>query len=168
MKMKTKRLTIRLLSPDDWKSMQTIAADFAASEYAVYDRPLPTEDNEIRELTGRFAATQLFFAVLLDDSMIGYVCFHEEDGRFDLGYCFHSAFHGQGFAREACAALMEHIAQNHRVEAFTAGTALENKPSCRLLEKLGFTLEGTERLAFNQDAEGRDIEFEGGNFIRKG
>lgn len=59
-----------------------------------------------------------------------------------------------------------HIETTRTVEAFTAGTALKNIPSCRLLEKLGFVLEKTETLSFHKDIRGQDIVFEGGVFVK--
>ena len=144
--------------------MQRIAADFRKSQYAVYDMPLPTVEQEIKALTKVFAETNLFFAVLQENAMIGYVCFHEENGNYDLGYCFHSDYHGKGYAYEACTAMMQYMAREKDVKAFTAGTALKNAPSCRLLEKLGFTRIATEMLSFHKDETGNDIVFEGGLF----
>ena len=92
MHFKTARLFIRKLVPDDWKSMQKLAIDFLQSKYAVYDMPLPTGDAEIIALTKQFAETQLFYAVLFQDVMIGYICFHEDNGNYDLGFCFHSDY----------------------------------------------------------------------------
>ena len=165
--MKTNRLSIRELVSEDWRSMQTIAADFRKSEYAIYDMPLPVEEQEIQALTRQFAESHLFFAVMLGEGMIGYVCFHEEGGNYDLGYCFHSDFQGKGYAYESCSALMEHIAKTCSPKAFTAGTALKNVPSCKLLKKLGFVLQGTETLSFHKDEEGNDIVFEGGLFVKQ-
>lgn len=167
--IETERLRIRPLRSDDWQGLRDIAADFARSSYVVYDHPLPTGEAAIRDLTRRFAETGLWFAVTPRDGekMMGYVCFHGDGGSYDLGYCFHSAFQGKGYACESCAALMEHMARHHDVQCFTAGTALKNTPSRRLLEKLGFTLRGTETLTFHKDTAGRDIFFEGGNFIKR-
>ena len=141
MQCKTERCLIRELVPDDWKSMQKIAVDFRKSKYAVYDMPLPVEDAEIIARTKQFAQTQMFYAVLLHDVMIGYICFHEDHGMYDLGYCFHSDYQGKGYAFESCCAMMNYIFHERSINIFTAGTALENKPSCKLLEKLGFTLQ---------------------------
>ena len=160
-------LHIRELTSEDWQAMQRIAVDFRNSEYAVYDMPLPIREDEIKALTKQFAENRLFFAVLLDEKMIGYVCFHEDNGIFDLGYCFHSDYQGNGYAREACSAILEHIEKTKSVKTFTAGTALENIPSCKLLEKLGFVLEKTETLSFHKDEYGTDIVFEGGIFVKK-
>lgn len=163
MRLFTDRLWIRELTAEDWHSMKEIALDFRKSEYAAYDMPLPTEDSQIQALTERFAASGLFFAALLKDTgkMIGYVCFHEENGCYDLGYCFHSAHQGKGYALESCNAVMEELVRSRPVRGFTAGTALKNVPSCRLLGKLGFTLQGTEQLSFQEG-----IVFEGGNFVK--
>lgn len=153
--MKTERLKIRPITPEDWYSLRMIAADFARSPYAVYDRPLPADDGALQALTRQFAASGLFFGVFLQEVMIGYVCFHEQEGIYDLGYCFHSAYQGQGYAFESCKALMAALP----AKGFTAGTALANAPSRRLLEKLGFSLVGTETLSFRPG-----ITFEGGIF----
>ena len=86
----TKSLLIRELIPEDWQEVQNIVLDLQKSEYAIYDMSFPVRDEEIRALTKQFAESHLFFAVMFDGIMIGYVCFHEKDGIFDLGYCFHS------------------------------------------------------------------------------
>ena len=55
MQLKTKRLLIRELTPDDWQAMQKIAVDFRESKYAIYDMPLPIGVEEITELPRQFA-----------------------------------------------------------------------------------------------------------------
>lgn len=162
----TNRLLIRELISEDWRDMQKIAADFQKSEYAMYDMPLPTQDEKIKALTNQFAESRLFFAAMLDKIMIGYVCFHEDNGIYDLGYCFHSDYQGKGYACEACCAVMEYIEKTRNIKAFSSGTALGNIPSLRLLERLGFVLHKTEKLSFHKDENGNDIVFEGGVFIK--
>lgn len=167
--MKTERLTIRLLEGTDWQRMMALAADFEKSQYAIYDMPFPAEEDAARELTRQFAESGLFFAVFLPENpeMIGYVCFHNADGFYDLGFRFHSVYQGKGYACESCRALMEYLVRTRPVKGFTAGTALNNTPSCRLLEKLGFQCTATETLSFHKDAAGRDISFTGGLFACK-
>ena len=63
--------------------------------------------------------------------------------------------------------MMNYMSDERSIEIFTAGTALENKPSCKLLERLGFTLQKTEILSFKKDINGNDITFEGGIFIKQ-
>lgn len=87
MRLETSRLYIRDLCETDWQEMKNIFIDFNNSQYAVYDRPLPTEDEEAQALTKQFAKSNLFFAVSLkaSDDMLGYVCFHKDGDKYDLG-----------------------------------------------------------------------------------
>lgn len=164
--MRTERLFIRPLSSQDWRSMQKLSADFRGSPYAVYDILLPTEENKIKSLTKQFANSKMYYSVLLDDVMIGYICFHNDNGTYNLGFCFHSNYHGKGYAFESCSAIMDHIAKERGITKFSAGTALLNVPSYNLLKKLGFVLKSTETLSFHKDDNGSDVTFEGGNFIK--
>lgn len=165
--LKTERLLIRELLPTDWEDLKSISEDFRKSAYADYDMPLPVADKEIKPLCQQFAKSGLWFAVQLDEIMIGYICFHDNNGEYDLGFCFHSDYHSKGYANESCTAVMDHIAKERKVKTFTAGTALKNKPSYKLLEKLGFVLRETEMLSFRKDAGGNDITFEGGIFEKR-
>jgi len=72
-----------------------------------------------------------------------------------IGYWIRRGRHGHGFATEATDALLVHAfatLQLHRVEALVA---LANKPSQRVVEKLGFTREGVAR----------EVEFVDGTFL---
>lgn len=160
--LETSRLCIRSLNETDWKEMKTIFTDFNHSPYAVYDMPLPTEDEETQALTKRFAESNLFFAVFLKESsdMLGYVCFHKDGNSYDLGYCFHSSYHSKGYAYESTKALVEYFVAEYGATGFTAGTAIDNIPSCRLLEKLGFVCASTEIVSFDNA-----FSFQGGNFV---
>lgn len=162
MRIETNRLYICPLNEADWQDMKRIFIDFNKSPYAVYDMPLPTSDEESKALTKKFADSKLFFAVFLKESseMLGYVCFHKDGESYDLGYCFHSAYHSNGYAYESAKALIEYFAFQCGATRFTAGTALANIPSCRLLEKLGFTCESTEIVSFDNT-----FSFQGGNFV---
>ena len=55
MEIRTDRLFIRNLCGSDWAEMKDIFIDFNKSEYVVYDRPLPTDDEGAKALTKQFA-----------------------------------------------------------------------------------------------------------------
>lgn len=162
--IETNRLNIRPLYETDWQDIKKIFIDFNRSKYAIYDMPLPTEDEEAKALVKKFAESNLFFAVLLKGSkdIIGYVCFHKDGNKYDLGYCFHSKYHSNGYAYESTNALIKHLADNCGATVFTAGTAIDNLPSCRLLERLGFVCISTETVSFDNV-----FSFQGGNFELK-
>lgn len=129
MEINTKRLRIREMREEDWPAMQAIFADFNRSKLAKYDRPMPEADDEARALTRAFAESGLFFSVLLNGAPIGYIGFHEDGGKYDLGYCFSSAHHSRGYACESAQAVLEYMRRARSAQVFTAGTALDNLPS---------------------------------------
>lgn len=166
--IKTKRLTIRHMTADDWKSIKEIWADFNTSPLSQYDRPHTTDDEGVCAKIAKWAAANsgtehMFFAICLGDAVIGYCAFHMREHGHELGYCFHSAYHGRGYAKESLLALIDYM-RALGIKRLTAGTALHNTPSAALLKALGFELIATERISFYKDADGRDIIFDGGVF----
>ena len=166
-KIRTERLELRSFVPEDFRDLQEIIIDREASEYAIYDHEFPTGEEAVRGITERFAKGDKFMAVWLpeEEKVIGFVCLNGEDRKPDLGYCFHSEFGGQGYATEACRAVVRHALNTLKVDSLESGTALLNGPSCRMLGRLGFEKTGEEKLAFRKTDEGNPIEFVGGTFL---
>ena len=168
MVLKTPRLNIRYIEPDDWKSLLEIWKDFSRSEFAEYDVPHSLDEAEVREKAKSWAEVtpqreHMFFAVCDQKEMLGYIDFHRTDDGYECGYCFHSRFQGMGYAKESMQALMEWLSKDGR-KRFTAGTALNNLPSVRLLASRGFRKTGEEKVSFYKDEKGEDIYFDGGIF----
>ncbi len=59
----------------------------------------------------------------------------------DIGYAFLPQFRGQGYAREAAAAVLQYGRERFAFKKLAAITSPANHASSRLLEELGFTLE---------------------------
>jgi len=157
----TQRLLIRPFEFGDWPVLRKIAMEFQASEYRYFDHEIPVEIEKIQGVARYCESTGMWFSVLLRGEMIGYVCFSGKDGNLDLGYGFHSSAHGKGYAFESITALLELLESTGTVARFTAGTALENVPSMRLLKRLGFEMIREEEVCFY---EGHS--FRGGFFVR--
>ena len=169
--IKTERLSIRRVCADDWRSIQQIWADQARSAYAQYDKPCSLDDLSVSRRIARWACfangnDHIFYAVCLEDTMIGYVSFNRRETGYEIGYCFHSDYHGKGYARESISALLD-IMKEKGAHMIDAGTALNNTPSVKLLMALGFRQIGTEKVSFYKDAEGRDIVFDGGIYEKE-
>lgn len=64
----------------------------------------------------------------------------------DLGFAILPEFEGKGYAYEACRALCQKAFSIHTLPFLKAITKKENKGSQALLQKLGFTQEGTVQL----------------------
>lgn len=60
----------------------------------------------------------------------------------DIGFAFLPGFCGLGFARESAEAVLEQGCSAFGISRFLAVTDLDNQSSIRLLERLGFELEG--------------------------
>lgn len=166
--LQTKRLAVRRVAADDWESIQSIWADFNQSPMHIYDTPHDTEDASVQRRIQKWAAfhestEHMFFAVCLESAVIGYVAFNIRENGHEIGYCFHSAYHGKGYAKESMLALFDY-ARSLGVKRLTAGTAVKNTPSVALLKSLGFELIETEKVSFYKDDSGNDIVFDGGVF----
>ena len=166
--LKTERLIIRHIEPDDWKSIKEIWKDFNSSPFSQYDMPHNTDDDDVRQRIEKWAAASngtehIFFAVCLNKTVIGFFSFNIRENSHELGYCFHSKYQGKGYAKESLKALIEYLPAIG-IKKLSAGTAINNTPSVSLLKSLGFELTETEKVTFYKDEHGNDIFFEGGIF----
>jgi RimJ/RimL family protein N-acetyltransferase len=78
------------------------------------------------------------------------------DDVVELGYLVVRERQGEGIAREALAALIEHLIATEQRRRLFADVDPDNRASCRLLERLGFTLEGRLREAWTTHIGRRD------------
>ena len=106
--------------------------------------------------------------------MIGHIGFHDQPdaeylrgfapGGVELGYTVFAPYRRQGYATEACAALMTWACQEHQVTRFVVSINRDNRPSLRIAEHFGFQKVG----AYLDDEDGpedvfvRDLELENG------
>jgi ribosomal-protein-alanine N-acetyltransferase len=66
----------------------------------------------------------------------------------ELGYRIRPLFHRQGYAREAVAALIDHLIAHHGIHRFVGVAAAANAASISVLRSLGFRQEGHFRQSF--------------------
>jgi ribosomal-protein-alanine N-acetyltransferase len=165
--IETERMIIRNFAENDWQELKEVIIDKENSEYALYDHPFPTSENEIKDITNWFSKSDDFLAAYetAEKKVIGYIAINNEDSsEYNLGYCFHSAYQDKGYASEACVAVINHVFRVLKATKFTTGTAVLNVPSCKLLTKLGFRKTGESLTSLRKDEEGRPIEFIGASF----
>lgn len=83
-----------------------------------------------------------------DDRLIGTVTLFALDpvqGRAEIGYSLDPKLQGQGMASEALRLALAYAFDTLRLRRVEADVDPRNAPSCRLLERLGFRLEGLLR-----------------------
>lgn len=168
MTINTERLCIRFVTEQDWKRIKEIWEDFNSSEYAQYDSPHITDDADVQSRIAKWASANsdtkhMFFAICLNEIVIGYSAFNIRENGYEIGYCFHSAYHGKGYAKECHLALFDYL-YGIGITRFIVRTAMKNIPSVSLLKSMGFKQIGSEKVAFYKDAAGNDIVFDGGIF----
>lgn len=163
----TERLVIRNFAASDAEVLHALINQYEASAYAAYDQPWPTSLAEIIGITEWFARGENHLAVALKTTsqFIGFIAVNPapDEGTqvFNLGYIFDADFHHKGYATEACQAVLDHAFGRLAAQHVICGTAAENRPSCRLLERLGFHKTAEATAAFQSTADGMPIEFLG-------
>lgn len=119
-----------------------------------------------RDMEAMAAGTWIRLAIALEDSgppvgMCTLFAFQPQCRRAEIGYALGSAHWGQGYMQEALGALITHgfdALDLHRIEA---DADPRNAASCRLLERLGFTLEGRLRERWIVEGEISDTNYYG-------
>jgi ribosomal-protein-alanine N-acetyltransferase len=148
----TARLKLRRAAPDDLEALHEILSDPVAMRF--WSSP-PHRDLERTRawLDGMIADGP----PLSDDFVI------EHEGRVigkagcwrlpEIGYILHPRYWGQGFAAEACAAVIAHVFADYDIEAITADVDPRNEASLRLLTRLGFVETGRAMATYEIEGE---------------
>lgn len=147
----TSRLGIHPMHPEEWPDVREMFLDFETSPEAIYDYPLPTTEEKAKEQVKVWSDSGYFYSVCLKGSseVIGYLCFCGEQLR-EMGYSFKKKYQGQGYAQEAAQEMIAQMKQMG-VNRIIAELALENLPSRKLIERLGFTQIGTKKHLFRKE-----------------
>ncbi len=145
--IQTPRLSIAPLSHSDVVTFVKYRSDPEIARYQSWDTPYSEaqalaliESQSGIELPRKGEWLQLAIHLRDSDAHIGDLALHtlEDDGDFELGYTIAKAFQGQGYAREATAALIDFLMKNHGARRFIATPDSRNLPSIKLLISLGF------------------------------
>ena len=151
-RLMTGRLTLREITADDAQSIFRFRSDPEVQRFNgptlnrvedCYSLILSLQ-KEIRRQTG------IVWGVTLsaDDEVIGLMSLHnwsQYHRRAEVGYDLNRDYWGQGIASEALQAVIHFGFTELNLNHIHASTIATNTPSVRLLEKVGFQLEGTRR-----------------------
>lgn len=158
-RLTTPRLVLRPTEPGDAARMAQIQSNWNVTRMLRL-APWPATEAAMADwadLHGKewAAGTAYRFAVLLDGVMIGTADIDDIDGTSgEIGYWFDEPYWGQGFAREAAAALMDFAIRTVGLKRIVAGHNAENPASGAILKRLGFHFQAaTTKYSKPQDAE---------------
>lgn len=161
--IRTERLVLRTFREDDYAAMKAVIEDKMASEWAPYDAQWSLDDERFGSTFRWLSSLNYWFAMEYEGDIIGFIVAQpSHDGLSrDIGYTVRRDMQRQGFAYEACAAIMRAAARDEKLVKFTAGTAECNYPSAGLLRKLGFEPVMRHRAWFRKDENGEPMWFMG-------
>ncbi|MBQ7002119.1 MAG: GNAT family N-acetyltransferase [Oscillospiraceae bacterium] len=146
MLIRTQRLCIREYSPADLSDLHEIFSDLEVMRHCepVYD------EEKTRQTLAYFLDSKIAYAVTLAQSekVIGHLLFHqlpmEEAGIYEIGWFFNRAYWHQGYAYEACSAMIDYGFRELQLHKLCAET-IDPVRSVALMKKLGMSHEGTFR-----------------------
>ena len=155
MELRTARLKLRRAAPDDLGALHEILSDPVAMRF--WSSP-PHRDLERTRawLDGMIADGPPLsddFVIELEGRVIGKAgCWRLPE----IGYILHPRYWGQGFAAEACRAVIAHVFGAYDLEAITADVDPRNSASLRLLKRLGFIETGRATATYEVEGEVSD------------
>ncbi|MFE0631356.1 GNAT family N-acetyltransferase [Streptomyces sp. NPDC058864] len=146
----TPRLRLRRFRPDDAPDLAAYRSDPAVARYQGWSAPVSPK--EAADLVEGFAAAdpeepgwfQYAVELAATGELIGDigVCLHTNRMQADLGFTLGRAHQGHGYATEAVTALLDRLFTGRGLHRVSAECDARNTASARLLERVGFRLEG--------------------------
>ncbi len=152
----TARVVLRALNPKDARELLAIVTSSRSELGRFMTWPREMMDLEharrfialgregwLTERTARFAMLSRMSGELLGTVELDSIDFRKSQG--ELGYWIRTDRAGVGFTTEAAKAVLHYAFGTLSLNKVRADVAVGNVPSARVLEKLGFALEGTLR-----------------------
>ena len=158
--IETQRLLLRRFTPQD---CEAVFRNWASDEQvqSLYSEPVYETPEAVRGLLARYIAAyesdDVYRWAMIEKERgdcIGQIAFFLVDSknRFaEIEYCVGRAFQNNGYATEATKALMAYGFEQIGLHKIQICTKTINAPSKRVIEKCGFTYEGTLRDYFYTD-----------------
>ncbi len=155
--IETERLILRRF---EYTDTQAMLKNWIADEniQVMYSEPVYTTEAEVKELLdkyiGSYAREDYYRWAVIDrntEECIGQIAYFLVDSKnhfAEIEYCIGSEFQCRGYATEATKAVIAYGFDRINLHKVQICTKTVNKPSKRVIEKCGFTYEGTLRDYF--------------------
>jgi len=139
--VQTRRLIVRKFKLTDLAGLIDMFSDPEVMRYIGPRRPMTDAEIQdwLAEILHRQDSELSRYAVALKgtDELIGAAGLRDEEGVKDFGYYFRRTYWGQGYAQEACSAIIDHIETSLHIMDYQIFIADENANSIRMIKKLG-------------------------------
>ena len=144
MYLETERMTVRDFAMDDLEDLQAILGD---EETMAYSEPTYTRERTAEFLRQFCVEKKGAVAAVLKATgrVIGYILVPEiDEGVYEMGWFFNRTCWGNGYALEACKAVVDHAFNQQNAHKIFAET-IDGGKSVGLMKKLGMKPEGIRR-----------------------
>ena len=160
--IETERMILRRFEHSDNKSMRK---NWIADEkiQSLYSEPVYTTEEEVRKLLDKYISSyqneEYYRWAIIDkesDECIGQIAYFLVDSKnhfAEIEYCIGADYQCRGLATEATKAVIEYGFEKINLHKVQICTKTINVPSKRVIEKCGFTYEGTLRDYFYMDGQ---------------
>ena len=143
-RIETERLVIRNFTPDDANDLYEILGDAETMKHCE-----PAYDfKKTKDFLHSFCITRNGAVAAVhkqSKKTIGYILCNEIDpGIYEMGWFFNRRYWRQGYATEACKAVLDHAFRDLHAHKVFAET-LDGVKSVGLMQKLGMQFEGVQR-----------------------
>lgn len=161
----TERLILRELIPGDAEAVFRIRGDYEVTRYnsgAAYERIDQAADLIAAIAQGYQNEMELRWGITFrgEDTVIGMCGFNywmRRDYRASVGYDLARAYWGQGVMTEAMQAVISFGFERMKLNRIEADADGRNTASHRVLEKIGFRVEGVQRQQFFEAGDFHDL-----------
>lgn len=140
----TKRLRMRRFTEQDWPEVHTYTSLPHIMEYMEED--VMTEADTQAFVSKQLTEDVTAYPVILkaENKLIGHMVYHPwyAPRTYEIGWVLHPAYHRQGYASEAAAALLRHGFEELNLHRIIATCQPENVASWGIMEKIGMRREG--------------------------
>lgn len=146
MQIRTQRLLLRTPAPADAARLSTLAGDY---DIACMTGTIPhpySEQAAAEWLAGALAGDEgVVLVIEREGALIGCTGYRAYDAdHAELGYWIGKPYWGHGFATEAVRAVIAHAFDTDSFIYLKAGHFVDNPASARILDKVGFVVQGNE------------------------
>lgn len=143
-RIETERLVIRNFTPDDANDLYEILGDAETMKHCE-----PAYDfKKTKDFLHSFCITRNGAVAAVhkqSQKVIGYILCNEIDpGVYEMGWFFNRRYWRQGYATEACKAVLDHAFRDLHAHKVFAET-IDGVKSVGLMQKLGMQFEGVQR-----------------------
>lgn len=161
MHLETERLILTPIKEEDWPLFKTLHQSADVMRYVTDNL---SEDNIRSRFDARLRDWEprcndwLTLTIKLKETgeklgVTGFYAEWEPYQQAELGFLLSPEFQGKGYAKESTIALLDYIFEEQTYHKAVATVTEGNAPSAKLLQSLGFQLEGTIRDNFKLNGQ---------------